>query len=331
MTVSTDAPSARGGEDVVSPLSQGGASARADGGPRSVPDGDGGRVVVVTGMSGAGKTLALKFLEDLGYEAVDNLPLTLVGPLLGAPLPNPNQRRRPIAIGIDIRTRDFGASTMLAELDRVAAGRGVTLRLLFLDCDDEVLARRFTETRRLHPLAVERPLGDGIAHERQLIAPLRGRADVVLDTSNLRPAEFKTALTGHFGLERAAPLVLFVTSFSYRMGLPREADLVFDARFLSNPYYDAALRPLTGRDTRVASYIDADAAFAPFWTSLTQMIGPMLPRFVAEGRNYLTIAIGCTGGRHRSVAVAEKLTGWLRQQGQKVDLRHRDLVEGDTA
>lgn len=289
-----------------------------------------GRVVVVTGMSGAGKTLALKFLEDLGYEAVDNLPLTLVGPLLGAPRPEPG-RYRPIAIGIDIRTRDFGAAPMLAELDRLAEVLGVNLRLLFVDCDDEVLARRYTETRRLHPLAVERPLADGIVHERQLIAPLRGRADVVIDTSRLRPAEFKTALSGHFGLDRVAPLVLFVTSFSYRFGLPREADLVFDARFLANPFYDAALRPLTGRDAKVSAYIDADPAFAPFWSSLTQMIGPMLPRFVAEGRNYLTIAIGCTGGRHRSVAVAEKLTGWLRQQGQKVDLRHRDLVEGDTA
>jgi UPF0042 nucleotide-binding protein len=164
-----------------------------------------------------------------------------------------------------------------------------------------------------------------------LIAPLRGRADVTLDTSSLRPAEFKQSLVGHFALERAAALVLFVTSFSYRLGLPREADLVFDARFLANPHYDAALRPLTGRDQRVAAYVAADAAFAPFWTSLTAMLGPMLPRFVAEGRNYLTIAIGCTGGRHRSVAVAEKLTGWLRQEGQKVELRHRDLDEGDVA
>ena len=321
MTVTTDTPQSKGGDEVDSPYSHGGASSRADAD---------GRVVVITGMSGAGKSLALKFLEDMGYEAVDNLPLTLLGPLLSAP-PSGSARQRPIAIGIDIRTRDFGAATMLAELDRLTADRAVNLRLLFVDCDDEILARRYTETRRLHPLAVERPLADGIAHERQLIAPLKDRADLVLDTSNLRPAELKAALAGHFAMIRTAPLVLFVTSFSYRRGLPREADLVFDARFLSNPFYDTALRPLTGRDPRVAAFIDADPSFAPFWTSLTAMIGPMLPRFVAEGRNYLTIAIGCTGGRHRSVAVAEKLTGWLRQQGQKVDLRHRDLDEGVAA
>lgn len=282
-------------------------------------------------MSGAGKSVALKYLEDMGYEAVDNLPLTLLGPLLGSPVTGPDRRARPIAIGIDIRTRDFGATPLLAELDRLAESRIVKPRLVFIDCDDEILARRYTETRRLHPLAAERPLADGIAHERQLIAPLRDRADLVLDTSSMRPAELKTALTGHFVLDRAASLVLFVTSFSYRRGLPREADLVFDVRFLSNPFYDTALRPLTGRDARVSAFIDADPSFAAFWTSLTAMIGPMLPRFVAEGRNYLTIAIGCTGGRHRSVSVAEKLTGWLRQRGQKVDLRHRDLDEGVAA
>lgn len=321
MTVTTDAPSHKGSDELK--------SARADDRRRSRTVAD-ERVVVITGMSGAGKTVALKMLEDMGYEAVDNLPLTLLAPLLGAPPPG-SSRRRPIAIGIDIRTRDFGAAPMLAELDRLTEGRAVSLTLLFVDCDDEVLARRYTETRRLHPLAVERPLADGIAHERQLIAPLRGRADLVLDTSTLRPAELKTVLAGHFGLDRAATLVLFVTSFSYRRGLPREADMVFDARFLSNPFYDRELRPLTGRDPRVATFVDADPAFAPFWGSLTTMIGPMLPRFIAEGRNYLTIAIGCTGGRHRSVAVAEKLTGWLRQQGQKVDLRHRDIDEGVAA
>lgn len=322
MTVTADAPAPKGGRDVVSPL------ARGDEPGRAAKD---GRVVVVTGMSGAGKTLALKLLEDLGYEAVDNLPLNLLAPLLSAPLPAGQGKRRPIAIGIDIRTRDFGAAPLVAELDRLADGDRIDLKLVFVDCDDEILARRFTETRRLHPLAVERPLADGIAHERQLVAPLRERADVVIDTTDLRPAEFKSALTGHFGLDRTAPLVLFVTSFSYRRGLPRQADLVFDARFLANPHYDPGLRPLTGRDASVAAYVEADSAFAPFFGALTGMIEPLLPRFVAEGRSYLTIAVGCTGGRHRSVAVAERLASWLRQRGQKVELRHRDLEEGDSA
>ncbi len=319
MTMPADAPAPKGGKDVVSPLSGGEERVRANA--------SAGRVVVVTGMSGAGKSQALKFLEDLGYEAVDNLPLTLLAPLLRAP----GQKRRPIAIGIDIRTRDFGAEAMLAELDRLAGDKTVDLKLVFLDCDDDVLARRFTETRRLHPLAAERPLTDGIALERQLVAPLRGRADVVFDTTTLRPAELKGTLSRNFGLDRVMPLVLFVMSFSYRHGLPREADLVFDARFLSNPHYDPALRPLTGRDPKVAAYVEADPAFAPFFSGLTGMIEPLLPRFVAEGRSYLTIAIGCTGGRHRSVALAEKLADWLGQHGQKVELRHRDLDKGDSA
>lgn len=328
MTLTADAPVPRGGESVVSPR------ARPEGESRAGPDPEGdakadGRVVVVTGLSGAGKSLALKYLEDLGYEAVDNLPLYLLGPLVRAP--QPERKRRPIALGIDIRTRDFGAAPLLAELDRLKADGTIDLRLVFVDCDNEVLARRFTETRRLHPLAIERPLADGIAHERELVAPLRGRADVVIDTTNLRPAEFKGTLAGHFGLDRTASLILFVTSFSYKRGLPREADLVIDARFLSNPFYDSTLRPLTGRDPPVAAYIQADPAFAQFFIALTGMLEPLLPRFVIEGRSYLTIAIGCTGGRHRSVAVAEKLALWLRQRGQKVDLRHRDLEEGDNS
>lgn len=283
-----------------------------------------GRAVVITGMSGAGKTLALKSLEDLGYEAVDNLPLSLLGPLL-----RPADPPRPVAIGIDIRTRDFGVAPMLAEIDRVMAESAVAIDLVFVDCDDEILARRFTETRRRHPLAADRPLLDGIAHERQLISPLRGRAGIVIDTSNLRPSELKTVLAGHFALERTATLVLFVLSFSYRRGLPREADLVFDARFLANPHYDAKLRPLTGRDPAIAAYVEADAGFAPFFAGLTGLIAPLLPRFQAEGKSYLTIAIGCTGGRHRSVFVAERLAEWLRERGERVDLRHRDLEEGD--
>jgi UPF0042 nucleotide-binding protein len=307
----TDAPTQPDGYASASPSPAGSAGA-----PPAA------RVVVITGMSGAGKTVALKSLEDMGYEAVDNLPLSLLGSLIRA-----GDSSGPLAIGIDIRTRDFGVASMLAETDRLMREKRVRLRLLFIDCDDEVLRRRYTETRRRHPLATDRPLADGIRHERELVSPLRERADLVVDTSSLPPGEFRRVLDGHFGLDSKPALVVFVTSFSYRHGLPREADLVFDTRFLDNPYYDPALRPLTGRHPQVARYVENDTGFNQFFTALTSLLAPLLPRFSAEGKSYLTIAIGCTGGRHRSVATAEKLAEWLRCRGQRVDLRHRDLEE----
>lgn len=282
------------------------------------------RAVVVTGLSGAGKTSALKVLEDLGYEAVDNLPVSLLSGLV-----RPGEGlARPLAVGIDIRTRDFGVEPVLRAIDRLKAEAGLDSRILFLDCDDDVLTRRFTETRRKHPLAADRPLLDGIRHERALVTPLKRLADVVLDTSNLQPGEFKRALAGHFGLEANKGLVVFVTSFAYRAGLPREADLVFDCRFLANPHYVPELQPLTGRDQGVADHVGADPMFRTFLDSLANLLDPLLPRFAAEGKSYLTIAVGCTGGRHRSVLVAERLAAWMRDQGVRVELRHRELGEG---
>jgi UPF0042 nucleotide-binding protein len=284
-----------------------------------------GRLVIVTGMSGAGKTSALKALEDLGWEAVDNLPLSLLSSLV-----RPGDGvARPLAIGVDIRTRDFGVQPVLEAIDRLMAERHLDVRLLFLDCDDDVLCRRFTETRRRHPMAVDRPLLDGIRYERTLMAPLRARSEV-LDTTGLPAAQFKRVLAGRFRLETDRGLVVFVTSFAYRNGLPREADLVLDARFLANPHYVTELKPLTGRDAAVADYVSADPAFAGFLDSVTRLLVPLLPRFAAEGKSYLTIAIGCTGGRHRSVVIAERLAGWLREQGSRVELRHRELDEGGT-
>ena len=280
-------------------------------------------VVIVTGMSGAGRTLALKAFEDLGYETVDNLPLTLLPNLVRG-----DSGGRPLAIGIDIRTRDFGVDPVLEGIDRMVADCGKPAKLLFVDCDDDVLCRRYTETRHRHPLAIDRPLLDGIKHERRLIGPLRSRADVVVDTSQLPPGQLKRLIEGHFNLSRDHGLVVFVTSFSFRRGLPREADLVFDARFLRNPHYDPVLRPFTGRDAPVVDYVAADPDFTTFFDRLTGLLGPLMPRYAAEGKTYLTIAIGCTGGRHRSVMVAERLAHWLRGQGQRVELRHRELEEG---
>ena len=289
-------------------------------------DGCGSRVVIITGMSGAGKTMALKALEDMGWEAVDNLPLSLVAGLV-----HPGESlARPLALGVDIRTRDFGVEPVLAALDRLMGESGLDVRLLFLDCEDDALCRRFTETRRRHPMAADRPLLDGIRHERALVSPLRSRADVMIDTTNQPPAELKRLLAGHFGLESAGGLVVFITSFAYRNGLPREADLVFDARFLANPHYVPELKPLTGRDEAVAAYVAGDPAFGPFLDSLTRLLEPLLPRFAAEGKSYLTIAIGCTGGRHRSVAIAERLAAWMKSRGGRVELRHRELDEGSS-
>jgi len=278
-------------------------------------------VLLVTGMSGAGKTSALKTLEDIGYEAVDNIPLFLLSSLV-----TPVQRvRRPIAIGADIRTRDFGVEAFLKELDHLVAESGAEVKVLFMDCDDDELRRRYAETRHRHPLALDRPVSDGIQHERKLVSGLRDRADVVLDTTGLGPGDLKRILQGHFSLDDEQKLTVFVTSFSYRRGLPREADLVFDVRFLANPHYDPRLRELTGKNCEVAEYIACDKGFEAFFEALTNLLAALLPRYVAEGKSYLTIAVGCTGGRHRSVFVAEKLAAWLESHKRPLQLRHRDL------
>jgi UPF0042 nucleotide-binding protein len=279
-------------------------------------------VLVVTGMSGAGKSTALKALEDLGYEAVDNLPLSMVAGLVRPTL----DIRRPLAIGVDIRTRDFGIAPFLHEIDELIAASDCDVRVVFLDCSDEVLRRRYTETRRRHPLALDRPVTDGIRHERRLVTPLRTRADLVIDTSDLTLHDLKRILGGHFALETPRGLAVFVVSFAYRNGLPPEADIVIDVRFLANPHYEPGLRGLSGLNDEVARFIVADPGYQPFFKSVTEMLQPLFPRFSQEGKSYLTIAVGCTGGQHRSVFVAERLAAWIREQGERVSLAHRELT-----
>ncbi|MSO92383.1 MAG: RNase adapter RapZ [Rhodospirillales bacterium] len=284
-------------------------------------------VVLVTGMSGAGKSSTLKALEDLGYEAVDNLPLSLLRTLVLTEQPAfaDGGFARPLAIGVDIRTRDFDAADFLAKFDQLQGKADLAVSLVFLECDDEVLGNRFAETRRRHPLAQDRPVRDGLRHERQLLLPIKQRATVVLDTTNKRLPDLKRALATLFGSATRPALSVFVTSFSYARGLPREADLVFDVRFLDNPHYVGKLRPLTGRDSAVGEYIEKDSGFRQFFGTLTGLLTPLLPRYAAEGKSYLTIAIGCTGGRHRSVFVAERLGAWLQGKGENVHVQHRDL------
>jgi UPF0042 nucleotide-binding protein len=279
------------------------------------------RVLLVTGMSGAGLSVALKALEDLGYEAVDNLRLSLVPALIR----EDQESRRPIAIVIDSRTRDFSAAAFLQQLATLTARPDLEVRLLFMECDDEVLQRRFTETRRRHPLALDRQVPDGIRRERTLLAPLADRANVTMDTTDLSIHDLRRLLAGHFRLEGENPLQVFVTSFSYRRGLPREADLVFDVRFLVNPHYEPTLRPLSGRDRPVAEMVAGDPDFPVFFSHLTALLDVLLPRYKLEGKSYLTIAVGCTGGRHRSVFVAERMADWLLGRGLRVGLQHRDL------
>jgi UPF0042 nucleotide-binding protein len=278
------------------------------------------RVLLVTGMSGAGRSTALKTLEDIGYEAFDNLPAALVPALVeSAAADGPA-----IAVGADTRTRGFAAASMLETLAGAVGRTGRELSVLFVDCDDERLERRYTETRRPHPLAGDRPIAVGIRRERQRVGALRDRADLVIDTSALTAADLKRVLAGHFALD-ACGLRIFVTSFAYRRGIPRDADLIFDVRFLDNPYYVDELRTLTGCDPAVAAHIQRDADFAPFFARLWRLLRPLLPRYEISGKTYLTIAIGCTGGRHRSVYVAERLAARLRDAGWRTEIAHRDL------
>ena len=278
------------------------------------------QVVLVTGISGAGKSSALKAFEDLGFETVDNAPLGLLEKLI-APAGR-GRPRRPLAVGIDIRTRDFNARGLLAAL-RTPTGKRA--RLVFMDAADAVLQRRYGETRHRHPLAGSGTLGEGIRRERRLLAPVRERADLVIDTSEIGPSELKHVLSGRFGAGAKAGMAVFVTSFAYRHGLPGEADLVFDVRFLRNPHYRPELKLKDGRDRAVAAYIGRDRHFAVFFRHLTRLVGPLLGRYAVEGKSYLTLAVGCTGGRHRSVFVAERLAQWLKKRKISVEIRHRDL------
>lgn len=294
--------------------------------PSTAPSATAGKrrpFVLVTGLSGAGRMTALNVLGDMGYVAVDNMPLPLLGDLMRS-TSSGSDAAPPLAFGIDTRTFGFDAQDLVARVRELRQRTDLDAKLLFLECDTEVLQRRYTESRRPHPLAPDRPVIDGIVEERRQIRWMRDAADVVIDTSSLSPHALKQILVGYFGLGARLGTRLSVMSFSFRRGLPREADLVFDARFLKNPHYEPSLKPLTGRDPAVAAFIATDPDYAQFLEHLRGLIGPLLPRFDAEGKSYLTIAVGCTGGRHRSVAVAETLADWLRDLGRSVTLTHRD-------
>lgn len=284
------------------------------------------RAVLVTGLSGAGRSTALKAFEDMGFEAVDNLPLALLPRLLGVAddglecdLP------AAVAVGIDTRTRGFHPDRFQAEVARLRERLELSLSVVFLDCASETLARRFTETRRRHPLARDRPVLDGILRERGAMASLRAQADFVFDTTDLTAADLKRLIGQTFAVPSADRLTLTLSSFAFPRGLPRDADLVFDVRFLHNPHYVPALKPQTGKDKAVRDFIEGDSAYAPFLAKIQELIMSLLPLYQREGKSYLTIAFGCTGGRHRSVALAEIMATYLQDQGVRVTLVHREL------
>jgi RNase adapter protein RapZ len=270
--------------------------------------------VIVTGLSGAGLSSALKSLEDLGFEVFDNFPLDLSSHLLAQ-----NPDKNALAIGVDTRTRNFSTRTV------IDAVRAMGAFLLFITCDDAILQKRFTETRRRHPLSHDKSVAHGIAIEHELLQPLMDQADLTIDTSELSIHDLRHILEGHFGHRKGGQLTLSLISFGYRHGLPREADIVMDVRFLKNPHWDKDLRAATGLEKGVGTYIKGDPQYDGFLENFKTLLSPLLPRYAQEGKHYLTIALGCTGGRHRSVFVAETLGKWLKSQNHPVHIVHRDI------
>ncbi|UWQ54145.1 RNase adapter RapZ [Leisingera caerulea] len=284
-----------------------------DPGKKAVP------VVLVTGPSGAGRTTAINVLEDLGFEAIDNLPLRLLPGLIDVAA-----EPRPMALGLDSRNRDFSPRALLDVIDMLAGRREAELTVLYLDSQPDVLLRRYSETRRRHPLAPAESPGEGVRRELDLMAPIRDRADTLLDTSEMNVHQLKAEIERWFAPEGRA-LALSVQSFSYKRGMPHGIDMVFDCRFLANPYWEPALRQLSGEDQAVQDYVKADPLYEPFFSRVLDMTRLLLPAYRDEGKSHLSIAFGCTGGQHRSVTMAESLAKALAEDGQQVSIRHREL------
>ncbi|SHE29060.1 UPF0042 nucleotide-binding protein [Desulfofundulus australicus DSM 11792] len=280
------------------------------------------RLVIVTGLSGAGKTQALRILEDLGFFCVDNLPPRLIPKFLEL-CSQSSRGINKIAVVVDIRGGEFfdALFEVLNDLEQ----EGLRYEILFLETSDATLVRRYKESRRSHPLSVDGEVLQSIRQERERLRELRGRAHKIIDTSDMTPQELKEELVSLFGDNTGAPLRITIISFGYKYGIPLDSDLVFDVRFLPNPHYDPALRPLTGNDPAVRDYILCAPVSQDFLNRFYQFIDFLLPHYIREGKTTLTIAIGCTGGQHRSVTLANSLGAHLAEQGYRVAVRHRDL------
>ena len=278
------------------------------------------RLLLVTGMSGAGKSTVLDALEDMGWDCVENLPASMLKDYAAQGLAD--GRHVPIAVGMDARSRGFDPGALPEILHSIA---GVAPEILYLDCSGAELIRRYDETRRRHPLAPDRPAEDGIARERSFTAGLRSAADGVLDTTDLTPAELRDELRRRYGGEIDQP-VLTIASFGFARGVSRTADLMFDLRFIANPHWVDELRPLTGIDAQVRAYVERDEAWTPALDRIEALLIDWIPRYWAAGKTYLTVAFGCTGGRHRSVSAAVEMAERLRRAGFSPNVRHRDLA-----
>lgn len=277
-------------------------------------------IILVTGPSGAGRTTAVRALEDIGFEVIDNMPLSLIDRVIeGQPLD------RPLVLGLDVRNRDFTVNAVIGVIDRLGHDERFDLQVVYMDCSDDVLIRRFSETRRRHPLSVETAPTEGIIKEKELLIPIRSRADILIDTTTMTPHDSRAEVQNWFQKPDGHPLAITVQSFSYKRGLPRGLDIVLDCRFLRNPHWEPELRALNGQDAAVVEYIAKDERFDAFFTSVKAMAALLLPAFEEEGKTHLSVGFGCTGGQHRSVAMTELLAKALAEDGWQVSKRHREM------
>lgn len=278
------------------------------------------RILLVTGMLGAGKSTALKELEDLGWESIDNFPVRLLPRLLKGDATN-----HPLAIGFDCRTRGFVPADIIKQVKALAESNNVELTTLFLDCAGDELSRRFDETRRRHYLAQDMPVPAGIKAERELLAPLRSWAEVLIDTTDYSTNDLKQAIREQFSQTAPQDMTITVSSFAFSRGMPPAIDLVFDMRFLDNPHWQPGLKELTGLDQPVADYISANPLFDSAFSKMRDLILELLPQYSKQGKRYVNIAFGCTGGKHRSVFTAERMAKALRNGGFSPTVLHRNL------
>ncbi|MEJ6008508.1 RNase adapter RapZ [Novosphingobium aquae] len=293
------------------------------------------RVLLVTGLLGAGKTTALRVLEDLGWETIDNFPIRMLAQLIGKPGDVAEGLKPPLAIGFDSRTRGFDPHAIIERVKRLTERQDLEVTTLFLDCSGQELERRYNETRRRHPLAADMPAASGIAAERELMEPLRRWADMVVVTTDMSANDLQQQIRERFAPLSEHGITITVSSFGFSRGMPPVADLVFDMRFLDNPHWVEELRPLTGKDAPVAEHIRRDPAFEVVFGQIRDLLLTVLPRYETQGKAYVHVAFGCTGGRHRSVFTAEQMAAALREQGYSPTILHRnlgsraaDLVEG---